>query len=317
VRDLAIVAYEGVRLLDAAGPLEAFNAPPIAGAYRTTVISPSGGVVTTHAGTGLATVAASTFEGQPLDTLVVPGAVDWEASMNDERLRQVVRSMTMRSQRVASVCAGAFVLAAAGLLDGHRAATHWRLADELAARFPQVQVDGDAIHLRSGNVYSSAGVTAGIDLSLALIEEDHGPSVSRSVAQDLVVFMQRPGGQTQFSVRLSTPVPEYEPLRALLDVIVSDPALDHRLPALSERSGFSERHLNRVFQRELQTTPARYVEAVRIEAARDLLEQTDLKLNVVAARSGLGSAETLRRIFVRELGIPPETYRRRFATAGT
>lgn len=312
---MVVVVYDGVRLLDAAGPLEAFNAAPLNGAYRTTVVSPAGGNVVTHTGTALATVAAATIEGQALDTLIVPGAVDWQASLDDDQLRQLVRSAAARSRRVASVCAGAFVLAAAGLLDGHRAATHWRLADELAARFPQVEVDGDAIHVRSGSVYSSAGVSAGIDLSLALIEEDHGPAVARAVAQDLVVFMQRPGGQAQFSVRLSVPVTDHEPLRALLDAIVSDPTLDHRLAALSERSGFSERHLTRLFQRELHTTPARHVEAVRIEAARGLLEQTDLTLDVIAARSGLGSAETLRRTFVRELGVPPETYRRRFATA--
>lgn len=316
MRHLVVVAYDGVRLLDVAGPLEAFHAVPLDGAYRTTVVSPIGGNVLTHTGTAIATVDAAELAGGRIDTLIVPGAVDWRGSMDDEPLRELVRSAAARSRRVASVCAGAFVLAAAGLLDGHRAATHWRLAGELAARFPQVEVDGDAIHLRSGSVYSSAGVSAGIDLSLALIEEDHGAAVSRAVAQDLVVFAQRPGGQAQFSVRLKTPVTDHEPVRALLDAIVADPAVDHRLAALSERSGFSERHLTRVFQRELGTTPARYVEAVRIEAARALLEQTELTLEVVAERSGLGSAETLRRVFVRELGVPPQSYRRRFATVG-
>jgi transcriptional regulator GlxA family with amidase domain len=313
-RHVVLVAFDGVRLLDVAGPLEAFNVAPLSGAYRTTLVSLSGGNVVSHTGTGLVTAAAATIEGQSIDTLIVPGAVDWRASVEDESLRQFVRYAAVQSRRVASVCAGAFVLAAAGILDGHRAATHWRLADELAARFPQVEVDRDTIHLRSGNVYSSAGVTAGIDLSLALIEEDHGPAVSRQVAQDLVVFMQRPGGQTQFSVRLRTPATAHKPLRLLLDTIVTDPAVDHRLSALSERSGFSERHLTRVFRRELHTTPARYVEAVRIEAARALLEQTDLTLDAVAQRSGLGSAETLRRTLVRALGVPPDTYRQRFAT---
>jgi transcriptional regulator GlxA family with amidase domain len=241
-RHVVLVAFDGVRLLDVAGPLEAFNVAPLSGAYRTTLVSLSGGNVVSHTGTGLVTAAAATIEGQSIDTLIVPGAVDWRASVEDESLRQFVRYAAVQSRRVASVCAGAFVLAAAGILDGHRAATHWRLADELAARFPQVEVDRDTIHLRSGNVYSSAGVTAGIDLSLALIEEDHGPAVSRAVAQDLVVFMQRPGGQTQFSVRLRTPATDHEPLRLLLDTIVTDPAVDHRLSALSERSGFSERH---------------------------------------------------------------------------
>jgi transcriptional regulator GlxA family with amidase domain len=315
-RHLVVIAYDGVRLLDVAGPLEAFHSVPVDGAYRVTVVSPTGGNVVTHTGTAIDTVAAAEIAGEPIDTLLVPGALAWRASIDDEPVRELVRATAPRSRRVASICAGAFIVAAAGLLDGHRAATHWRLADELAERFPQVEVDGDAIHLRSGNVYSSAGVSAGIDLSLALIEEDLGPAVSRAVARELVVFTQRPGGQAQFSVRLEAPVTNHETLRALLDSVVADPSLDHRLAALSERSGFSERHLTRLFRAEFGTTPGRYVVAVRVEAARALLEQTQLTLEVVAERSGLGSAETLRRIFVRELGVPPQSYRRRFATVG-
>lgn len=314
-RHVVVIAYDGVRLLDITGPLEAFNASPLDGAYRTTVVSAEGVDVTTHTGTRLGSVDASSIRAEAVDTLVVPGAVDWQASLDDSALRELVLSFAVGARRVASVCAGAFVLAGAGLLDGHRAATHWRLAADLATLFPAVDVDGNAIHVRSGNVYSSAGVSAGIDLSLALIQEDHGPAITRAVAQDLVVFMQRPGGQAQFSVRLQAPAIDHEPLRALLDAITADPAADHRLPAMSERSGFSERHLTRVFHRQLDTTPARYVETVRIEAARGLLEQTGLTLAGVAQRSGLGSAETLRRLFVREFGIPPEAYRRRFATA--
>lgn len=316
MRHVVVVAFDGVRLLDVAGPLEVFHAWPLKGAYRTTLVSPAGGNVTTHTGTTVDTLPATSIQGEPIDTLLVPGAAEWQDSIRDQSLLGLVRTAAPRSRRVASVCAGAFLLAAAGLLDGHRTATHWRLAAELADRFPQIEVDGDAIFVRSGNLYSSAGVSAGIDLSLALVEEDHGRAASRTVAQDLVVFLQRPGGQAQFSARLSTPVTQHAPLRALLDAIVADPAEDHRLAALSKRSGFSERHLTRVFHRELHTTPARYVEAVRLETARSLLEQTKLTLGTVSQRSGLGSAETLRRVFVRELGIPPETYRQRFTTAG-
>lgn len=316
MRHVVVVAYDGVRLLDVAGPLEVFHAMPLEGAYKTTLVSPVGGDVTTHTGTRLDTIPVEIIQSDPIDTLLVPGAVEWQDSIRNASLLELVRTTAPRSRRVASVCAGAFLLAAAGMLDGHRAATHWRLAAELADRFPQIDVDGNAIYVQSGNVYSSAGVSAGIDLSLALIEEDHGPAASRSVAQDLVVFLQRPGGQAQFSVRLSTPVTQHAPLRALLDAIVAEPAEDHRLPALSQRSGFSERHLTRVFHRELHTTPARYVEAVRLETARSLLEQTRLTLGTVGERSGLGSAETLRRVFLRELGIPPEAYRQRFTSAG-
>lgn len=314
-RTVVIIAFDGVRLLDVAGPLEVLTAAATAGAsYTTRLVSPRGGEVSTHAGTALTTSPLDDLEAGPLDTVMVPGAVDWAAAIADDRLIAMVRTLAARSRRVASVCAGAFLLGAAGLLDGHTVATHWRLTDELAARFPTLSVNGDAIHIRSGNVYSSAGVTAGIDLSLALVEDDHGPALARAVAQDLVVFMQRPGGQAQFSARLSTPLTDHAPLRSVLDAVVADPAADHRLSALSERCGFSERHVTRLFQSELGTTPARYVERVRLEAARDLLEQTRLSLEVVAARSGLGSAETLRRIFVRELGVAPNAYRRRFAS---
>ncbi|WP_231706438.1 MULTISPECIES: GlxA family transcriptional regulator [Tsukamurella] len=316
MKDVVVVAYDGVRLLDVAGPLEVFSAVSDTSAYRTTTVSPNGGIVVTHTVTQLLTDSSATLGERTIDTLIVPGAVDWMNLMIDGRLRQLVLALAPRSRRIVSVCAGAFVLAAAGLLDGHRAATHWKLADKLACRFPGVDVDSDAIYVRSGRTYSSAGVSAGIDLSLALVEEDLGPEVSRDVARDLVVFMQRPGGQSQFSVRLSAPATNREPLRALLDTIIADPTLDHRLEALSERCGYSGRHLTRLFHRELDTTPARYVEVVRIEAARSLLEQTNSTLDLVAARSGFGSTETLRRVFVRELGVPPEAYRRRFSTSG-
>jgi transcriptional regulator GlxA family with amidase domain len=227
-----------------------------------------------------------------------------------------VADAARRSRRTASVCGGAFVLAAAGLLDGRRAATHWELADDLAGAFPQVTVDPDAIFVEDGPIHSSAGITAGIDLCLALIEADHGAELARDVARHLVVFMQRPGGQAQFSVRLDLLATTQSPLRHLLDDIVRNPAADHSLEALGERAGFSARHLARVFQRELGVTPARYVEDVRVEAAKARLQRTDEPLATIAHATGFRSEETMRRAFSRALTTTPAAYRRRFRTTG-
>jgi len=179
-----------------------------------------------------------------------------------------------------------------------------------------VRVEPDAIFVTDDGVWTSAGVSAGIDLALALVEADHGATLARRVAQHLVVFMQRPGGQSQFSIHIQGDPVERPTLRALLESIAADPAADHRLPALSRRAGFSERHLSRVFARELGTTPARYVEGIRIEAARAMLATSDAPLDVIAREAGLGSAETLRRAFARRVGVTPDAYRRRFVTTG-
>jgi transcriptional regulator GlxA family with amidase domain len=188
--------------------------------------------------------------------------------------------------------------------------------DELAARFPLATVEHDRIFVEDRPVYTSAGATTGIDLALALVESDHGAVLARDVARFLVVFMQRPGGQAQFSVHLQREVTEAFSLQGLLDTVTADPAGDHRLPSLSARAGFSERHLTRVFARELGTTPGRFVEEVRVEAARSLLETSDAPLEVIARRSGLGTAETLRRVFTREVGCTPHAYRQRFRSTG-
>jgi transcriptional regulator GlxA family with amidase domain len=227
-----------------------------------------------------------------------------------------VSDASRRSRRTASVCAGAFALAAAGLLDGRRAATHWELAGDLAHAFPEVLVDANAIFVADGEVHTSAGITAGIDLCLALVESDHGAELARDVARHLVVFMQRPGGQAQFSVRLDLATTTAGPLRQVLDDIVRDPSGDHSLEALGERAGFSVRHLTRVFQRRLGLTPGRYVEGVRVEAAKARLQRSDEPLATIARVSGFGSEETMRRAFWRELSTTPANYRERFRTTG-
>ena len=222
------------------------------------------------------------------------------------------------AERTASVCTGAFLLAATGRLDGRRATTHWRHAALLARRHPRVRVAPDALFVTDGPIATSAGITAGIDLLLALVEQDHGPDLAREVARALVVFMQRPGGQSQFSVPARTPTPHRPILRRVLDTVAADPAGEYSVPALAAAAGTSARHLNRLFRQELGTTPARYVELVRLEAAQALLDAGHT-VTSAAARSGFGSDETLRRAFVHHLGIPPTTYRQRFAStaAGT
>lgn len=195
--------------------------------------------------------------------------------------------------------------------------THWRQSRQLAVRFPSVRVQPDAIFVRDGPMMTSAGVSAGIDLSLALVEEHFGAEVARAVAKDMVVFMQRPGGQSQFSVRSRLPYSRLEVLRRVLDTVVAAPGANHTLAAMSRRAGISVRHLSRLFDEEVGTTPARYVERVRLEAAQVLLETGDDSLPVVARHTGFGSAESLRRAFVRQLGVTPGAFRTTFRTTGT
>ena len=316
MRTVAVLAYDGVQLLDVTGPLEVFDAARERGAdYELVVASPDGRAV--QAGPMRFGVDIG-FDDLPeqLDTLVVPGSPLWRDVVANRRLVDTVAATAARSRRVAAVCAGTFLLAAAGLLDGRRAATHWELADDLARAFPTIDVDADAIFVAEDGVHTSAGITAGIDLCLSLVEADHGAELAREVARHLVVFMQRPGGQAQFSTRLDIAVTANAMLREVLDGVAAEPAADHSVEALSERAGFSPRHLARVFQRELGLTPARYVERVRVEAAKSRLERGDEPLAAVARAVGFGSEETLRRAFRREAATTPATYRKRFRTTG-
>ncbi|MEA2494953.1 MAG: hypothetical protein QOJ29_2864 [Thermoleophilaceae bacterium] len=314
---VVILAFDGVQLLDVTGPIEVFEAARQRGArYRVLVASPDGGDILAGSRTRLGADLAFAELPRRIDTLVVPGAPDWRAVITDARLISTVAGAARRSRRTASVCAGAFALAAAGLLDGRRATTHWELADDLARTYPQITLDADAIFVADGPMHSSAGITAGIDLCLALVEADHGAELARDVARHLVVFMQRPGGQAQFSIRLDLANTTESPLRRVLDDIVHDPAGDHSLEALSERAGFSVRHLTRVFQREVGVTPGRYVDAVRVETAKARLQRSDEPLATIAHAAGFGSDETMRRAFWRELSTTPAAYRERFRTTG-
>lgn len=342
-----MLAFEGARLLDVTGPLEVFSAAAQLGArYELQLRTPDGRDITTSAGTRLAADTAATApapdgarpapdsrlpaptgtDPAPMDafpdptdtspapdTLLVPGAEALTRGEFPPGLLVSVRALAARSRRVASVCAGAFALAAAGLLDGRRATTHWRHTGTLATRHPTLTVDPDALYVQDGHLFTSAGVSAGIDLALALVEADEGPELAREVARDLVVFMQRPGGQSQFSVPARTPRPRHDVLRALLDAITADPAADHSRTALATRAGLSTRHLTRLFREHLGDTPGGYVEAVRLEAAQSLLANGET-VTATARRTGIGTDESLRRLFVRRLGITPSAYRARFRT---
>jgi transcriptional regulator GlxA family with amidase domain len=317
-RHVVIVAFDRLQPLDAVGPHEVFAGATRAarslgktGGYRLTLASVDGGPVAGESGLALVTEPLPAPSAR-IDTLVLAGGAGALAAARDERLLAFVRAAAPRARRVATVCSGTFVAAAAGLLDGRRVTTHWARADELCRAHPGIDVDPDPIYLRDGKYWSSAGVTAGIDLSLALVHDDLGVDVAQTVARWLVMFLHRPGGQTQFASPVWVPRAERSAVRAVQSLVEASPAGDHRLPALAAVAAMSVRHFTRVFTAEVGETPSRFVERTRLEAARQELETTGDTLDVVAARCGLGSAETLRRVFQRHLGVSPDAYRRRF-----
>jgi transcriptional regulator GlxA family with amidase domain len=312
-----VVAFDGVRFLDVVGPLEVFTVANEDGDHYTARVATMGGrdVVTTTGNRLGADVALEAVGAGDIDTLLVAGSPDWSLLLAPDLVAEVAR-LAAAARRTVSVCTGTFALAAAGLLDGRQAATHWRHAGALRRRFPSVRVDDDALFVRDGDTFTAAGIAAGIDLALALVEDDLGADHARTAAKVLVVFLRRPGGQSQFSTWTATPAVPTEPLRPVLDAVALDPAGDHTLAAMAERAGFSVRHLSRLFDEHLGMTAGRYVERVRFEAARTMLEDGGEGLDVVARRSGFGSAETLRRAFLREVGVSPGAYRARFRTTG-
>jgi transcriptional regulator GlxA family with amidase domain len=313
-RRVVILAYEGVQALDVTGPHEVFcGANSVAGEpapYAVEILAVRPGPVRTESGLQ---IVAGALDDSAVDTLIVPGGSGVHAAIAGATLVDAIAAMAGRARRVVGVCSGAFLLAAAGLLDGRRATTHWARARRLAAEHPAVEVDADPIWVRDGDVWTSAGVTAGIDLALALVEDDHGVDVAETVARWLVVFLRRPGSQSQFAAPVWRRRARHEPVRHAQDLIDADPAGDHRLPVLASRVAISERHLLRRFSAELGVSPARYVAAARLEAARRRLEDSDETVAAIAACVGFGTAESMRRTFVRQLGTPPDDYRRHFS----
>jgi transcriptional regulator GlxA family with amidase domain len=319
VRVIEVLTYPAVQLLDVTGPIQVFASANdfvvgTGGArpYILRVVAQSGEGVTASAGVALA-AGPLTKRGEALDTLLVAGGEGAEAAAENPVLVDWVRERTTQARRVASVCTGAFLLAAAGVLDGRRAATHWMYCDKLAQRFPAVRVEADPIFVCDGAVWTSAGVTAGIDLALALVEEDLGRSVALAVARYLVVFLKRPGGQSQFSAALALQAADDE-FGALHDWINGHLASDLSLSVLADQAGMSERSFSRHYAEATGQTPARAIERLRVEAARRLLSESRLPVKRIAQRCGFGSEETMRRSFLRLLATTPQDYRARFST---
>ena len=318
-RRIEILAFPGVQLLDVAGPLQVFATANViatksggAAPYDLQVFAPKGATVTTSAGLGLVTAPLPRTR-STLDTLLVAGGAGVRKASTDKALVKWVQGRAAQARRVASVCTGAFLLGAAGLLDGKRAVTHWTECKELARRFPAIRVEPDPIFVQDGAVWSSAGITAGIDLALALVEEDIGREMALAVARHLVMFLKRPGGQAQFSVALSLQSAEdrFGPLHHWISNHVGG---DLSLPTLARQAGMSERSFSRRYVEATGQTPARAVERLRVEAARRLLSDTRLPVKRIAARCGFGSEETMRRSFVRTLAATPQDYRARFSS---
>ena len=310
-RRVGFLLFDGVKALDVIGPAEVFSETNLtADAYELIFLSPSGRDVTTSMGLGFGVHAAVADSG-PLDTVIVPGSEWAPAVFDDHELRDAITLLAQRAQRVASICSGAFGLAATGLLDGGPATTHWKFAEELARRYPAVKVDAEHLFTRQGNVFTSAGVAAGIDLALCLVEEDLGVDVARSVAQGLLVYMRRAGGQAQFSAPLRTRAPRTSLGSSIAAYIAENPTAPLSVAELAAHVNVSPRHVTRVIREELGVTAASYVASVRLEIAVGLLESG---ASVAEAASGAGfpSAVTLRRAFAAKYRMTPSEYQRRF-----
>jgi transcriptional regulator GlxA family with amidase domain len=318
IRVIELLAYPAVQLLDVTGPLQVFasandlateagGTPP----YALRVVARGRRDVTTSAGLQIAAGSLPRI-GAALDTLIVAGGPGVDAAAADAVLVKWVRQRAGKARRVASVCTGAFLLAASGVLEGRRAATHWSCCADLARRFPKVRVEQDPIFVRDGAVWTSAGVTAGIDLALALVEQDLGRDMALAVARYLVMFLKRPGGQAQFSTALSLQAAE-DKFGALHDWIVRHLADAISLPVLARQAGMSERSFSRHYAEATGLTPVHAVERLRVEAARRLLSESRLPVKRISQRCGFGSEETMRRSFLRLLATTPQDYRARFS----
>ena len=313
-RRVVFVAVPPIQILDLTAPFEVFAR---CGGYRVELRSASGARAIVSS-CGLAIAGAKSYRSLrgPIDTLVLPGGDGAEDIRCDRNFLNWLRAAPRRVRRICSVCTGAFLLAAAGLLDGRRAVTHWGWCARLERDFPKVKVERDPIFIRDGRIYTSAGVTAGLDLALALVEEDHGSRRALEIARDLVMFLRRSGGQAQFSSLLAAQASERRPIQELQNWMVEHLAENLSVDVMAARCRMSPRHFARVFTAEQGITPARFVEQTRVEAARVLLESTDFALKEVASESGFRSADSMRRSFLRVLGVAPSRYSRHFHPTG-
>src|SRR5262245_61661247 len=320
---VAVVAYDGVSLLDLSGPLEALRVasthPNHVGAsliYACSIHSAHGGPIATADGVRILTEPLTALDGQVIDTLIVPGACNLDDVRRDRELIDWIGRRAPECRRVCSVCIGTFLLAEAGLLNGKRVVTHWQHCERLRTSYPNITVEPDAIYVRDGAIWSSAGVTTGIDLTLALIEQDCGRTVAMHVARVLVVYLRRMGGQSQYSTVLAAQTESASDAFAELERwIAENLTADLRVERLAERAGMSARNFARRYRETRKRSPARAIESIRVDAARRALEETDDRIEDIAGRCGFASEENLRAAFARHVGIPPRAYRDRFAMA--
>jgi transcriptional regulator GlxA family with amidase domain len=321
-RRVVILAYRQLILLDLVGPSEVFstanrifhtNRPQDPDPYAVEVVSVGRDlrIETAAKVCLLADGRLSSCKGA-IDTLLIPGGIALDFALKDAALMRWLHRTVPRVRRVASICSGALILAACGFLNGRRATTHWEMCDQLAREYPKIRVQPDSIYVKDGNIYTSAGVTAGMDLALALVEEDLGREIALNVARALVMFVRRPGGQSQFSALLESQIADRDPLRELQVWAVEHPRENLSVEALAARVHMSPRNFSRVFGREVGQTPARFAECLRVDAARRRLEETAGTLDRVADECGFGSANSMRRAFLRTVRVPPSDYRDRF-----
>jgi len=324
LRRIAMVAYDQAQILDIAGPLEVFSRAsrllveqgrartPM---YAVEILAHRAGPLQTSSGLELM-VRRTLSQARSFDTLLVTGGVGFDAAARDQAMLAHIRRLARAARRVGSICNGSVVLAATGLLKGRAATTHWAYCDRLGATEPSARVDNDAIYVKDGNVYTSAGVTAGMDMALAMVEEDWGRALAIAVAQQLVMFLKRPGGQSQFSRLLAAQAREGGHFEELVTWIQEHPDAPLDVPSLARRAHMSARNFARRFSDECGATPAAFVANVRVEAARRLLEDAPVPLKDIARRCGFADEQSLRRNFRRSTGIQPADYRKRFATGG-
>jgi transcriptional regulator GlxA family with amidase domain len=316
---VVFVIFPDFQSLDLTGPFEVFagaNQRLGRPAYELTTVATTAGLVPSNSGLQIqASRSIHDMKPSDVDTLIVAGGTGVMQAQGDPELLAWISKVAQKCNRVVSVCTGTFLLAAAGVVMNERVTTHWAYADKLAKDFPSLTVDADPIFIRNGSVWTSAGVTSGIDVALALIEIDHGSDVAQTAARWLVMFLRRPGGQSQFAPSVWASAVAPGPIRIAQDFIHADPSADLSVPRLAAHAAMSERHFLRVFSKQMGCTPSDYVERVRVDVARRLLEESDDGVEVVARTVGFGTAETMRRVFVRRIGVSPTDYRRRFATA--
>ena len=321
VRTIAVLAYPGVEVLDVTGPLEVFafanmglqregiTKEPF---YSFTVLAEKPGPITSLSGLQIIANGAYCDHDDDIDTLLIPGGL-YETALSDPLLIAWIQVMALRVRRLASVCTGAFLLAESGLLDGRRATTHWNYCNQLARNYPSVTVEPDKIFVQDNFIFTSGGITSGIDLALAMVEEDLGPELALFVARFLVVFLKRPGGQSQFSAYMTSESANHPDLRNLQAWIMTHLVEDLQIETLAERVAMSPRNFARLFLKETGMTPAKFVEMSRIDAARHYLGSSNLSIEAVADKSGFGDPERMRRAFIRQIGINPQSYRDRFS----